>query len=61
MDLVSILINATRNDISETYGLNYNLICANSCVGFLDHSIFSAVNVNRMLLLKPQGGFYGKN
>jgi hypothetical protein len=39
-------ISANRNNISETYWLNYFLICAN----IRNQSISSAINVNRMVL-----------
>jgi hypothetical protein len=54
MNFATTLIIATRalNDISETYGLNYNLICANILTS-LKQSAFSTINVSRMFLLKP--------
>jgi hypothetical protein len=45
--------SANRYDISETYVLNNNLICANICENILDQSLSSPINVSRMFLLKP--------
>jgi len=48
-----IIVIWNWNDISKTYELNYNLICANSYENILDQSVSSTINVSRMFLLKP--------